>query len=123
MKKKWIIISICIVLVSILGINVLKKDTVTLIINNTTNEDIDYLKLNYTGLGNDIDIPTIKANDKINFKVNIDNNFREGCMKIYYIHKNKKIEFVIIGYFEKGYKGKVNVNISVENGTIQITSD
>ena len=122
--KKWIITAVCIVFSVIIGLSMLKKDTITLVINNTINEDIDSLNLHYTGLKNDIEIPIIKANDNIKFKVNINKSFQEGSMKIYYIDKNnKKIETVIIGYFEEGYSETINVEISMKNEVIQITTD
>ena len=97
---------------------------VTLIINNETSKNIDYLKLNYTGLKKDIDIPVIKSNDNIKYKVDIDNDFREGSMNIYYVDaNNKKVKFIVVGYFEKGYKDTINVSIKEINDEIEITTN
>ena len=124
MKKRWFIIIICIIFSLTIGFNMLKKDTITLIINNNTTKDIESLTLSYTGLKDDIKIPTVKANDNIKFKVNINKSFKEGSMKIYYTDKNnEKVEFFIIGYFEKGYNKTTYVDISIVNDLIQITTE
>ena len=100
----------------------LNSNRITLIINNKTNKNID-LKLNYTGLKKDITIPTIKSNDNIKYKVYIDKDFKEGSMSIYYIDENnKKVKFVVVGYFEKEYKDTINISIKEINDKIEITT-
>ena len=83
MKKIGIIIIT--IIVFILGINTFNRDKVILNITNSTNEKINYLKLTYTGLKDDISIPNINPNENTKVKVSIDKNFEEGSMKIYYI--------------------------------------
>ena len=124
MRKKRnirnIIIAIIVIIVFIF--NMLGNNRITLIINNETSRNIDYLKLNYTGLKKDIDIPTIKSNDNIKYKVDINNDFKEGSMNIYYVDdNNKKVKFIVVGYFEKGYKDTIYVRIKEINDKIEIT--
>lgn len=125
MRKKRnirnIIIAIIVIIVFIF--NMLGNNRITLIINNETSKNIDYLKLNYTGLKKDIDIPTIKSNDNIKYKVDINNDFKEGSMNIYYVDdNNKKVKFIVVGYFEKGYKDTIYVRIKEINDKIEITT-
>lgn len=124
MKKRSIVIIVIIAIISFTAANMLNGNRVTLIINNETSKNIDYLKLNYTGLKKDIDIPVIKSNDNIKYKVDIDNDFREGSMNIYYVDaNNKKVKFIVVGYFEKGYKDTINVSIKEINDEIEITTN
>ena len=117
-----IIIAIIVIIVFIF--NMLGNNRITLIINNETSKNIDYLKLNYTGLKKDIDIPTIKSNDNIKYKVDINNDFKEGSMNIYYVDdNNKKVKFIVVGYFEKGYKDTIYVRIKEINDKIEITTN
>lgn len=112
------------IIVFILGINTFNRDKVILNIKNSTNEEINYLKLTYTGLKEDISISKINPNENTKVKVNIDENFEEGSMKIYYLdEKNIKRESTIIGYFQKGDKKTVNINIVRKDGNIEILSD
>lgn len=123
-KIKYIksIVVIAIIIITAFTISMLNSNKITLIINNKTNKNID-LKVNYTGLKNDINIPTIKSNDNIKYKVDIDKDFKEGSMSIYYIDENnKKVEFVVVGYFEKGYKDTINISIKEINDKIEITT-
>ena len=124
MKKRSIVIIVIIAIISFTAANMLNGNRVTLIINNETSKNIAYLKLNYTGLKKDIDIPVIKSNDNIKYKVDIDNDFREGSMNIYYVDaNNKKVKFIVVGYFEKGYKDTINVSIKEINDEIEITTN
>ena len=121
-KIKYIksIIVIAIIIITAFATSMLNSNKITLIINNKTNKNIE-LKVNYTGLKNDINIPTIKSNDNIKYKVDIDKDFKEGSMSIYYIDENnKKVKFVVVGYFEKGYKDTINVSIKEINDKIEI---
>ena len=107
MKKRSIVIIVIIAIISFTAANMLNGNRVTLIINNETSKNIDYLKLNYTGL-----------------KEDIDNDFREGSMNIYYVDaNNKKVKFIVVGYFEKGYKDTINVSIKEINDEIEITTN
>ena len=125
MKKikhiKSIIIIVIIVIITFVT-SMLNSNRITLIINNKTNKNID-LKLNYTGLKKDITIPTIKSNDNIKYKVYIGKDFKEGSLSIYYTDENnKKVKFVVVGYFEKEYKDTINISIKEINDKIEITT-
>jgi hypothetical protein len=94
-----------------------------IVINNNTSETIRGLVVTYDHISKDIQLPDIEAG-KI-YKINIDpkEDFGESSMILYYkdnrgfIQKN-----VIIGYFEKGNRGTVKVNIKSrdENGLIMM---
>ena len=121
-KIKYIksIIVIAIIIITAFATSMLNSNKITLIINNKTNKNIE-LKVNYTGLKKDLTIQTIKSNDNIKYKVDIDKDFKEGSMSIYYIDENnKKVKFVVVGYFEKGYKDTINVSIKEINDKIEI---
>lgn len=123
-KIKYIksIIVIAIIIITAFATSMLNSNKIILIINNKTNKNIE-LKVNYTGLKKDLTIPTIKSNDNIKYKVDIDKDFKEGSMSIYYIDENnKKVKFVVVGYFEKGYKDTINVSIKEINDKIEITT-
>ena len=92
-------------------------------IKNNTSESISGLGITYTGIGKDIELPEVKAGER--YKLNIDpsEDFSENSMIIYYkdkrgyTHKN-----TLIGYFEKGNKGKATVNMISQdkNGLIMM---
>lgn len=45
-------------------------------------------------------------------------------MNIYYVDaNNKKVKFIVVGYFEKGYKDTINVSIKEINDEIEITTN
>lgn len=116
---KIVIIATVIILLGILYLKI-NNNTIELNIKNSTDKNITNLKLNYTGLENDITIPTIKKNESIKFNVKIDESFSEGAMKLYYTENNEYKEVIVIGYFEKGYNEKVNLNINQKNGNLDI---
>lgn len=122
-KNKPIIKIIVLIVITISLVTLYLKNnnsTIELNIKNLTDKNISNLKLNYTDLENDIIIPTINKNNSITFKVKINENFSEGTMKLHYIENNQYKEITIIGYFEKGYSAKINLNISEENGNLTI---
>lgn len=123
-KKKFIIMFLLILIVLIFaGISFFNKNqSIVITFRNNTNYYVENLKLNYTNLKNDINIPTIKPNDTycLIFDSSSNDDFYEGSMKIYYIEKdNKKVEKVVIPYFERGYKGKVDINIESDNNNFK----
>jgi hypothetical protein len=82
-------------------------------INNNMDITLSGLKITYEKTTKDIDIPSITAHE--NFKINVlpSENFSENAMKIYYIdNQGNRQEEYIVGCFEKGYKGKVIVDIN-----------
>lgn len=125
MKTKYIVsifVIFVIVIVFFIGNSFYEKNN-SIIINfkNNSNVDIEKLELSYTGLSSNIEVPTIKGNNTFQFKVEIDKNFHEGSMKLYCTDKNnQKVEAgTIIGYFEKGYHGTVDVDIDWENEQVK----
>lgn len=90
-------------------------------IKNNTNENISGLAVTYGGLAQDIAIPKIEAGKTYNLNINPKGNFNENSMFIYYKDKTGyKQKNTLIGYFEKGYSGKIKVNINSidKNGLI-----
>ena len=81
------------------------------------------LSITYTGIGKDIELPEVKAGER--YKLNIDpsEDFSENSMIIYYKDKRGYTQKnTLIGYFQKGNKGKVTVNITSQdkNGLIMM---
>jgi hypothetical protein len=90
-------------------------------IKNNTNESITGLAITYNGIFKDIELPQIDAGKTYKTNVNPSENFGENSMIIYYKDKRGyEQKNTLIGYFEKGYKGEVKVNINSrdENGLI-----
>lgn len=90
-------------------------------IKNNTSENINGLIITYKGIIKDIDLPQIEAGKTYKVNVNPKENFSENSMIIYYKDKRGYIQKnILIGYFEKGYSGKVKVNMNFQdkNGLI-----
>ena len=92
-------------------------------IKNNTSESIRGLGITYTGIGKDIELPEVKAGEQ--YKLNIDpsEDFSENSMIIYYKDKRGYTQKnTLIGYFEKGNKGKATVNMISQdkNGLIMM---
>ena len=90
-------------------------------INNNTNITVSGLKITYEKITKDIDIPSLGAEKKLKINVSPTEDFSENSMKIYYSDKQgNRQEECIVGYFEKGYRGKVIVDINSvdENGKL-----
>ena len=92
-------------------------------IKNNTSESISGLGITYTGIGKDIELPEVKAGEQ--YKLNIDpsEDFSENSMIIYYKDKRGYTQKnTLIGYFEKGNKGKATVNMISQdkNGLIMM---
>lgn len=131
MKRK-IIITVVVALVLILvGLLVACKEFLGFIftsgfdisIYNQTNTKISGLKITYKNVTKDVEIPDVEANSKVKLNVNPSENFGENSMMLYYLDKgNKRHEETIIGYFERGYSGKVNIEINSinESGRLEI---
>jgi hypothetical protein len=90
-------------------------------IKNNTSETISGLNITYEGIAKDIGIPNIATHEEYEININPKESFSESSMIIYYADKRNYIQKnVLIGYFEKGYRGDVEVNINSqdENGLI-----
>lgn len=90
-------------------------------IKNNTNENINGLVVTYNGIDQDIELPEIQAGKAHELNINPKEDFSENSMIIYYKDKRGYTQKnTLIGYFEKGYKGKVKVNINSKdkNGLI-----
>ncbi|WP_138205606.1 DUF4097 domain-containing protein [Haloimpatiens lingqiaonensis] len=90
-------------------------------IKNNTSENIKGLTITYEGIVKDIQLPEIQVGKTYKINVNPKENFSENHMIIYYKDKRGVVQKnTLIGYFEKGYSGKVKVNIKSQdkNGLI-----
>lgn len=112
MKKKILII-LGIILIVLIGSGIYffsNQSTYKVIINNNTNKEISGLQISYNSNNKNIDVPTIKAGESKEVKVRAKEN---GSLVMYYTdilgdtHKE-----ILGGYFQKGSKGKVVVNIT-----------
>lgn len=120
-----LIIALLIIILGFTGYQLFwpKHSGFDIVINNNTSETISGLAITYDHISKDIQLPDIETGKT--YKINIDPNedFGESSMILYYkdnrgfIQKN-----VIIGYFEKGNRGTVKVNIKSrdENGLIMM---
>jgi len=98
-----------------------KHDGFNIELKNNTSVNIRGLTITYQGIDKDIKLPEIEAGKTYNINVNPKENFGESSMIIYYRDKSGFVQKnTLIGYFEKGYNGKVNVNINSQdkNGLI-----
>ena len=124
-KRGLIILLICISIILILigsFFYVVQSKGFDITIRNSTNSTISGLKITYINIKEDIQIPNIESEKIFKIKIKPTENFDENDMKIYYFdNKKNKQEETIIGYFEKGYSGKVTINIeSIDaNGKIK----
>lgn len=82
-------------------------------INNNTDIMVSGLKVTYEKITKDIEVPSLSAKKKLKINVSPTENFSENAMKIFYIdNQGNRQEECIVGYFEKGYSGKVIVDIN-----------
>ncbi|WP_411682148.1 hypothetical protein [Clostridium thailandense] len=82
-------------------------------IRNNTDITVSGLKITYEKITKDIEVPSLSSHKKLKINVLPTENFSENSMKIYYIdNQGNKQEECIVGYFEKGYRGKVTVDIN-----------
>jgi hypothetical protein len=101
------------VLFFILGRFILLNKGFDIIINNNTDTTLSGLKITYEKITKDIDINSISAHEHLKINIVPSENFSENAMRIYYIdNQGNREEEYIIGYFEKGYKGRVIVDIN-----------
>lgn len=85
-------------------------------IKNNTSENISGLSITYKGIAKDIHLPEIEPGKIYKININPKEDFRENSMIIYYKDKVGYVQRnTLIGYFEKGYKGKVKVNINSQD--------
>lgn len=119
--KKYLLIVLIILLIGSCLFFMNRHSGFNITIKNNTSETISGLNITYEGTMKDIKIPNIDKYEE--YKLNIDpkEDFSESSMSIYYTDKRNYIQKnILIGYFEKGYRGDVEVNINSqdENGLI-----
>jgi hypothetical protein len=85
-------------------------------IKNSTGLSIRGLAITYKGIVKDIELPEIEEGKIYKLNINPKEYFSENSMIIYYRDKRGYTQRnTLIGYFEKGYNGKVNVNINSQD--------
>ena len=90
-------------------------------IKNNTSEAVDGLNITYKNASKDIKLPQIEAGKMYKVYINPKENFVENSMLIYYKDKRDYTQKnTLIDYFEKGYGGKVKIDINSQdqNGLI-----
>ena len=81
-------------------------------IKNHTDLQIEGLKITYHNIEKEIEIPAIKPDASYSINIDPKEDFGENSMTLYYHdQKGNRHDETIIGYFEKGYSGKVNIEI------------
>lgn len=92
-------------------------------IKNNAGVNISGLAITYEGLINCIELPEIEAGKTYKTNINPEEDFSENSITLYYKDKRGyKQKNTLIGYFEKGYYGVVNVDIISQdkNGLLTI---
>lgn len=116
-RSKLIILVIGVIFCAIAILLLFKGPTgFAVTIENNTQIDVTGLQISYEHITKDIVVPDIKAGTSYRLVVNPTENFGENQMLLYYLDKNgTKQSKILVGYFEKGYSGKVNVRIKSVN--------
>lgn len=119
MYKKNIVSVILILLVALGFISYkffLNNNGFDIEIKNNTGENIGGLSITYKGITKDIHLPEIEPGEIYKINVNPKEDFSENSMIIYYKDKVGYVQRnTLIGYFGKGYNGKVKVNINSQD--------
>ncbi|WP_300348805.1 hypothetical protein [Clostridium sp.] len=115
MKKK-IFIVLGIIIVLALGITayiVKNKSGYSLTITNKTKKEITGLQISYGNNSYNLDVPSIAPNKSVSMRIKTNTN---GSLFMYYtdIIGNYHKE-ILSGYYQKGAKGKINVNITAQD--------
>lgn len=113
-KKNLIILGVILVILVVAGLYFLSnKSSYKVVINNKTNKEISGLQISSGNSNKNIDVPNIEAFSSKEVKIKSKEN---GSLVMYYtdclgdFHKE-----ILAGYFQKGAKGKVVVNITSVN--------
>ncbi|MFS0824353.1 hypothetical protein [Bacillus sp. 1P02SD] len=124
-----IIVPIIVVIIGALGFATFKlaQDGFDITVENNTKKEVSGLYLTYDDIKSDIKIPSVPSGEK--YTINVDpnedsnNNFSEAALKLEYKDNKGKLHTeYVIGYFEKGYSGKADINIKSidENGKLKV---
>lgn len=92
-------------------------------LKNNTYSTISGLSLTYPNLEGDIKISDIESNKSYKLRISPSEISNEGNVKLYYLDQSgTKQEVILVGYFERGYKGKVEgvINSKDSNGKLEI---
>ncbi|MBV4419266.1 hypothetical protein KM800_07960 [Clostridium tyrobutyricum] len=112
--KYFLIIAIC--LIALYLIYSFFKPGVKISINNNTFKEISGLKIKSSALINDVKITNISKHGKYTIKLKLSKDFDESNMTMYYFdNKGSKHSIYLLGYFEKGYRGKIDVTLNSIN--------
>ena len=125
--KKIIILGSTIFVLGVMAIFLFlgfKNDGITVTVTNNTEQAVDDIFITHSNLKEDIKLPKVLSKGKVS--LNFEPDVSESNLVLYYFDKDgEKHEEFIIGYFIRGYDGKVNVEInSVEdNGILKMTHE
>ena len=126
MKKKVFIISILIVTIILITyvLKINSQSDVLVSFYNETSINIEKLNIKFSNELNMTTVPTIDPNKKNSFKLNPNENFTEGSVKlVYYDVDGEEHQETVIGYVEKGQSVHSKVYIkSIDNkGVIEFS--
>ncbi|WP_226793092.1 hypothetical protein [Bacillus sp. B1-b2] len=113
MKKKIVIGSSFLILgiITILLFLRFREEGINITVNNNTPNDIEGLYLTYSQLDDDIKLPKVLSES--NMSLTFEPDVNESNLILYYYDKEgEKQEEYIIGYFNRGYDAKVNIEIN-----------
>ncbi|WP_428910777.1 hypothetical protein [Niallia sp. Krafla_26] len=126
--KRKVVISFIVILMIIIGfisfkIYSNKQIGFDIEIKNSTSESIKGLGITCKGISKDIVLPEIQAGKIYELNINPSEDFSENSLILYYQdNRGYTQKHILIGYFEKGYRGKVKVDITSkdENGLLMM---
>lgn len=113
-KKNLIILGVILVILVGAGLYFLSnKSSYKVVINNKTNKEISGLQISSGNSNKNIDVPNIEAFSSKEVKIKSKEN---GSLVMYYTdYLGDSHKEILAGYFQKGAKGKVVVNITSVN--------
>lgn len=117
MRKKVLLISIIFVIMIIsayliISIAIEDSEGFLIEITNETDESIEGLQISYDDLNTYYKVPSIKPKEKIEIRIVPDEIISESSMIIYYNDNRGYLQKnILVGYFERGYRGKVEVEL------------
>lgn len=132
-KRLKLIISMSVILIIIAGISMniycdsfFGSSCLEIEILNRTDYDLNEMRIEYKGVESPIILPEVEKRGESTINISPDEDFVENELYLIYKDMNgKEHQDVIVGYFEKGNYGKVQVKILYRypDGQMVITSD
>lgn len=110
--KKFNFVFVGIILISIyFGYKLINRGLHITLVNNTEN-DIEEIYFTYEGISEYIEVDKLKANSKLNIRINPKGEFNENVLSMYYLDTLGNRKFTEVTYFEKGYNTDVKITFN-----------